>query len=688
MERSCRVYNKSDTRVLSYIGDEHIGKVLEGNYAFIVDKTFFDMTMIDNCELAMPLAEVLQLQYAMALPNNSPFTKIFTDEQFIQMATPPVMDVGHLLTYTGILHFFQVYALPLPLTTEKSYERIVLTNASNDNRKTVLEEQPYDCHLILSTQDTIDAKQTFQQELLTDDNVFAFYIYLSNPKNITKASLGEYIANDEDGNKWNGLQEWFWVKKSMRYYTLNLPIDLDALTFQISKYGTKNIDIGWTLSTNCQKDNKIEYKNETELILNYIWTNVIGNQTDSYICHRNFENDIGYLELIWKITSIWVGYDFDCYEVNSLKEGIMENELISKNDLTKVLAFAVCFLGFMHPFIWYIFESIQVRKECDIFTYYKDVIDSEKPYGLVRCMRKCLYPGKRKTETETSIQAIADPTTCYTAITSDTTENNLVTTSIQSTYDPTTSHTAPKNTPIQAADDPTTSHTAPTSDKTTNGKSLDMTEISKKNEIAEKEFNYILDRCYSVQKRLFFLVVKTVLTIVFLSVTFLILRETGKFDNSKYLNDFVSYLMILISPKIVSIFSQSSPEEDVQKHENEIPKLIKKYEKRSKVQDNNEYTGDYCWQTFKYPCKCFEHDSWTCSSKCCQVLKAVFCQFYLSTDHSEILSLDNRITKFEASSTCCTCCKRNENNVNGPVITNNTDTGDSIQHTDYGSIPI
>ncbi|CAC5375410.1 unnamed protein product [Mytilus coruscus] len=73
-------YNKTDTRVLSYIGDIHIGKVLEGNYAFIVDKTFFDMTMINNCELTMTSAEVLQLQYAMALPNNSPFTKIFTDE--------------------------------------------------------------------------------------------------------------------------------------------------------------------------------------------------------------------------------------------------------------------------------------------------------------------------------------------------------------------------------------------------------------------------------------------------------------------------------------------------------------------------------------------------------------------------------------------------------------------------------
>lgn len=88
-----------------------------------------------------------------------------------------------------------------------------------------------------------------------------------------------------------------------------------------------------------------------------------------------------YLELIWLVTSIWVGYDFDCYEVNSLKEGIKESVLISKNDLTKLLSFAVCVLDFMHTFIWYIFESIQIQKERDIFKYYKDVIDSEKPYG-------------------------------------------------------------------------------------------------------------------------------------------------------------------------------------------------------------------------------------------------------------------------------------------------------------------
>lgn len=125
--------------------------------------------------------------------------------------------------------------------------------------------------------------------------------------------------------------------------------------------------------------------------------------------------------------------------------------------------------------------------------------------------------------------------------------------------------------------------------------------ISKKDKIDERMFNHIIDNCYSVQKRLFFLVVKTTLTIVFLSVTFLILRETGKFDNSKYLNNFVSYLMVLISPKLVSIFSQSSPEEDVQKHENNISELLD--EERETQNQKNKYTGDYCWHTFKYPYK-------------------------------------------------------------------------------------
>ncbi|XP_063428109.1 glutamate receptor ionotropic, kainate 2-like isoform X1 [Mytilus trossulus] len=73
-------YNQTDNRVLSVLGNVQIEKVIEGDYAYIGDKTYFDMIMVNNCDLAMTLAEILQLQYAIALPNNSPFTKMFSDE--------------------------------------------------------------------------------------------------------------------------------------------------------------------------------------------------------------------------------------------------------------------------------------------------------------------------------------------------------------------------------------------------------------------------------------------------------------------------------------------------------------------------------------------------------------------------------------------------------------------------------
>ncbi|VDI59958.1 Hypothetical predicted protein [Mytilus galloprovincialis] len=46
-----------------------------------------------------------------------------------------------------------------------------------------------------------------------------------------------------------------------------------------------------------------------------------------------------------------------------------------------MLAFAICFVGYMHPFIWYRFESVQIPKEREIFQYYEDVIDSENLMG-------------------------------------------------------------------------------------------------------------------------------------------------------------------------------------------------------------------------------------------------------------------------------------------------------------------
>ena len=195
------------------------------------------------------------------------------------------------------------------------------------------------CHLNFSVADTDNAHSFFTEELPKDESINAVYIY-------PKKAESDKTDFKEDLNKWNGLQEWIWVKRESKYHSLNLPVDLDSLTFTISKYGTHVLTISWTLPVNCTLlvEDDLIYNNETENIVKYLWANVVGNRTNTEICHRNFDRDVNILEDIWWITTVWEGYDFDCYPINSLIEGYIENSPISKYDLSKILTFAVGFL--------------------------------------------------------------------------------------------------------------------------------------------------------------------------------------------------------------------------------------------------------------------------------------------------------------------------------------------------------
>jgi hypothetical protein len=73
-------FNQTDPSVLSSNPAEHINKVLEGEYAYIADKTYMELAMAKHCDLVMGSADILPLQYAIGLPENSPFTGMFSDE--------------------------------------------------------------------------------------------------------------------------------------------------------------------------------------------------------------------------------------------------------------------------------------------------------------------------------------------------------------------------------------------------------------------------------------------------------------------------------------------------------------------------------------------------------------------------------------------------------------------------------
>ena len=72
-------FNKTDKRVLSKRISEHITKVKEGKYAYIAEKSLLEIMASKDCELHIAKEEFLPLQYGVGLPNDSPYTKLFSD---------------------------------------------------------------------------------------------------------------------------------------------------------------------------------------------------------------------------------------------------------------------------------------------------------------------------------------------------------------------------------------------------------------------------------------------------------------------------------------------------------------------------------------------------------------------------------------------------------------------------------
>ncbi|CAC5417132.1 unnamed protein product [Mytilus coruscus] len=388
-----------------------------------------------------------------------------------------------------------------------------------------------ECHFNFNLSDTQSAKRYVANELLKSDDVFAFYIYL-NAKNSNKRSK-EYF---DDINKLNSLQEWIWLESSMTFNVLKSPIDIGAITFTISKYGTRNVWLEWTLPDTCGPNNPIGYYNESHRLTLYILENLIENNTlkDSYLCHRNFNCDTSFIEWCWWITTVWIGYDYNCYPIYTLRKGNFGSILISKTDLSKLLTFVVGLIGYMHPFLWHILESVQLpwlpktKTRRELRKYYKDTSKIEKPYGYVR--------EETKTKKDEANKKVESGTSAIEQICA-----------------------ANRNAE---------------SGRNKNEQNVD--------EITEDLFNYVVDNCSTVKRSSFLLIVKTFMTIIFLTVTLLILRDTGKLQDLN-LNETVPLLVVLISPKVVSICTAYKTEDEIKRHKGDIEKLVEDFNTNGKT---------------------------------------------------------------------------------------------------------
>lgn len=191
--------------------------------------------------------------------------------------------------------YFSVYLFisivsAVPVVHHSSVSSI--QQASSDNSS---DNRNGSCGFNFSPSDTEKAHKTFN-DYISDETVSVVYLYLkgnSSDETQLKHKLPEEIYR-------NGLQEWIWLKEEMMYEELSRPIDSDSLTFTITKYGTRQMDIPWSLSASCYLNYDIAYENETKNIVNYLWSSISKNETLSLLCHRSFHD-----KTLIETTALW-----------------------------------------------------------------------------------------------------------------------------------------------------------------------------------------------------------------------------------------------------------------------------------------------------------------------------------------------------------------------------------------------
>lgn len=171
--------------------------------------------------------------------------------------------------------------------------------------------------------------------------------------------------------------------------------------------------------------------------------------------------------------------------------------------------------------------------------------------------------------------------------------------------------------------------------------------------IDERIFNYIVDNCYSVKKRFFLLILKTTLTVIFLSVSLLILSITNNIDNNKNIMNILSYIMILISPKIVSMFSEDNAKDAIMMHRSEIATLYGEISAKNMEERDVRYTADTWYEEFSsdthYLCTCLSSKCTICTlstgireifgQAVGLLTKGLFDWSNITCDHTQLLSL-------------------------------------------------
>lgn len=225
---------------------------------------------------------------------------------------------------------------------------------------------------------------------------YLFYI------NLTINDINYLHVNETEQDQ---LIHWQYVRKSEKFL-VQLPVDFDLLTYNLLLFDKEetvlNIKVDYNHSTCTPK-----FQDQVESIRLLLWNELFDHNTTYYLCNRNFTNSTE-RNVLYYITTIWVGYDLSCSEVST--DGSIETTSLKKDHLPLVSPFFCYFLSLQ--FVW-IFALLDLNKNSDsnspdtesdinetkIILCPKSpqidqkpfYIENDRPYGIKRFNDKILY---------------------------------------------------------------------------------------------------------------------------------------------------------------------------------------------------------------------------------------------------------------------------------------------------------
>lgn len=242
-------------------------------------------------------------------------------------------------------------------------------------------ERHYESTLVES-KNTTYCLFTFEEKSLQEtkrrlDELKLQPIYLLNV-NLLSENISFSMRQREEMLHW---QFVLWKEKSL----ISLPVDFDIITFNListEAEGLLSLKILYK-NSNCTENFSKAFQSLHSLLSNELFA----NDTRYYLCHRELEDDYG-RTLLYAITNIWIGYNFDCSTASS---GTNE----SQNNLNFYFIIVIeifCYVLSLQ-FVWiFVLLDISFKTKHGVGDRYKPVYTrNERPYSLKQLLFKLLF---------------------------------------------------------------------------------------------------------------------------------------------------------------------------------------------------------------------------------------------------------------------------------------------------------